>query len=842
MNARNNMLVSLRQRAEAVTDHMAPNIPALGAFIIFWQFACILIWINHGFETYENLFMRSLLAIGALPLAFLRRVPPSFRKMFPWYFLGFILFFGNYFTFFMTIRSEWTTDWSMSTLVTVMLIIVITYDWVFIVPLMSLAYLLAHLSVLILDGGVRYTHLDKEFLPSLVFAISGTLIVTRWKQTRHETSISLMKSLSSTIAHEMRSPLNSITLAINAVRTMLPERRNNTGNVSERVSIPDVTLNGIRDIIDRSADTIRRSNKIIDSILASMNGSELDRSHFKVYEAANIVRLTVASYAFTNPEEQSLIHLQLSDNFEFLGDRDLFSNLLFNLIDNALYYQSTRGFRIDIITAKKENSNCIIIRDNGPGVPADKREAIFEQFCTFGKTGGNGLGLSFCRRITDSFGGTIVCNSEPGAWTEFVIELPSTESKAMDNLKRELLTDRQVLIVDDQAPNRILLSKFVSDLNCKVDLAENGKIALDMAATKSYDLILMDIEMPVLTGDGAVQRLRDGGDLPPALRSHYRNIPVIGVTALPEKEAIQRTVKSGMDSYLLKPVRSNVIRELIYHSFFSEMSEKKRAPQENLAGASILLVDDNLMTLEFLKLFLEPIGSRLHLAGNGRDALALLQEQSFDLVIMDLEMPIMGGIETAKAIRSSEACRMVPIISLSGHTSRQTILEARQSGIDIHLGKPIRRYELLDAISTLITRNGKAEQTNTQYQTKKPSYTIMSNETEPLLDDSIITSLKELGDPELFAQLVGIFMTDTEQLIRQLDEALGNHDLETALRASHTLKGSAANIGANLMHHTSAEINNRLRTAGFPAENDWIEQLGKILKMTEQAFSEHENR
>ena len=837
MSTLNTVINILRARAEAVFSQTKPIISFIGFFAFVWfpGFHFLIQILRPSYHDFPTL--RAVGVILAIPLFFHDRIKSPIRELLPFYLLFYVLLACPYFCFYTMMVNEWDPIWVMATICGIEMFIVIASDWLFITILFPLAYAFAHMAVTLQDGAVSYRYFDPLYLTIFLFGTSGCVLVTRGKQAHQDNRVTLMKSLSGTIAHEMRSPLNTITLAIDAIKAMLPEQRD-TGNANDgAVAVPSAALTGIRDIIDQGDETIRRSNKIIDSILASLNGSEIDRRQFRRLSAAMAVQAAIENYGFAAPEDHILIHSDLSNDFDFFGDRDLLTHTLFNLLGNALYYRSKPGFRIDIGLETDQHENRIIVRDNGPGVPIDKQEAIFDQFYTFGKSGGNGLGLSFCRRVAESFGGSIVCRSEPGEWTEFVIGLPSYDSNEVEQIKRELLSGKEILVVDDQAPNRIMLCKYLAEMNCRSDQAENGKVALDMAAKNRYDLILMDIEMPVLNGDEAVRQLRAGKEIDPAMALHYREIPIIGVTGLAENEAIRRTLHSGMDDYILKPLSRAQVKTLLESCFFLEKSRINDMPMTGVPGASILLVDDNIMTREFLKALLEPLGYRIFQAEDGMATIEMLRQKTIDLIIMDLEMPVMGGIETTKAIRSGTAGRFreVPIISLSGYTDEESVMAAKKSGINVHLGKPVHKHELVNVISTLLTETVRYAPSG-PYDTTSRNKPWLEMEQVPLLDPSILESLKELGDEVFIKQLFNLFVQDAGRLVEEIGKACLQNDHENASRSSHTLKGSAASIGAARIQTIATSMNDSLRNRECP-EDGWIEYLRSSYELTAAALS-----
>ncbi len=840
MNTTRHFIGAIKQRADAIVGPLEPNMPSMGLFIVVWHIGCIIVSLRHGsYHGYENVFMRTLMAATGLPLVLFRQLPRFAKRYFSLYCLVYLNLFSSYFCFFMAMKSGWSPDWTMSSLVSIMLMIVVVCDWLFIAPLTGFALLLAYLTVAITDGRIRYTYIESS-LPAIIFGITGCIIVTLWKEERHKLRISLMKSLSGSIAHEMRTPLNAITLASGAIKAMLPEHLGNTSCATGTVNLQEETLQRIHDIIGKGDETIRRSNKIIDSLLSSLNGNDIDRRHFRLSSAATTIRTAIDNFGFEQPDDRRLLEARLSNDFEFFGDPDLFTHVLFNLVGNALYYRNRPEFRIEITLSEGGASNRITVRDTGPGIPAEKLELIFNQFYTAGKTGGNGLGLAFCRRVVESFGGTIICRSDFGKWTEFIIELPGSESETVRHLQHEVLGSKKVLIVDDQVPNRLLLAKFLTDMNCMAEQAANGRAALDMAAKTCYDLILMDIEMPVLNGDDAVRKLRTGQGLELSMALHYRDVPIIGVTGLAENEAIRRTIYSGMDDYLLKPVSRKTLKKYVERAFFSDRPGQAEPQLVGISGAAILVVDDNATSRTCLKALLEPLGYKVFLAENGQAALESICNDTIDLVILDMQMPLMDGLETAKAIRNGKSgiCRDLPIISLSGYSDEQSAMNARKNGIDVHLGKPVNRHKLATAIANLLSRTEKFS-TNRAEGNATPWLAL---EKLPILDLAVIHELENLGDTAFLSKLFGLFIQEAEQLIREIDEACRNQEREKARRTCHTLKGSAGSVGAARMQNIAMAMDELLRNQRCPKTEGWIDYLVQVFRQTETACRKQRER
>ncbi len=657
----------------------------------------------------------------------------------------------------------------------------------------------------------------------------------------------MLQSLSGSIAHEMRNPLSSITNALSSLQTILPNKpigKEENG----KVDLSNSGLISIHDVIEESSATIKRGNKIIDSILASLQGGSVDINNFKRLSAKKIIHTAINSYGYNDLAEKKMLIDKTTVTFDFLGDKDLFIYVLFNLIKNALHYKNTPDFKIELTSETGNGFNIITVKDYGPGVPASKREKIFDRFYTYGKSGGNGLGLSFCRRVIESFGGEITCNSKEDDWTEFLIKLPAYDSKSVKDIKKEILKNKRILIVDDQLSNRILLAKYISEWNCSSDQAENGEQALEMLSSNRYDLIFMDFEMPSLNGDCTVQQLRSTHNFDPSLALHYLQAPVIGITALPHPEALTRADKCGMNDVLSKPVLRPDIIKIFERYFFSEVSSAKSDQEELLSGSRILLVDDNKTSLNFMRLILEHYGCSIGQAENGQIAIEKLEHEDYDLILMDMEMPVLNGLQTAEAIRKGEYFRRfrnyesIPIIALTGNTDENSILRVKQAGMNHHLGKPIFKNDLIVAIAVWLNKS-------LMLKKESPALPIQSNgnnkdnfwnsiDHEKMLDRSIISSLKEIGGREMVDSIFTVFISDTKKIITDLAKAAAERDLKVYDQLIHTLKGSSGSCGANRLYVLSRYINEFSNKGKWPDNESWIEILEKTFAETTVAINE----
>jgi len=834
----------LKQKVADIIEHAEPNLSLIGLFGTLGYPVYYLIWTYLYPQPYENLGFRIFCACLSMPWLLYRELPKRLKELFPVYFFLSLFIVMPYFFSFMMLKNEWSLVWAMSFMAGTFLLTLIIFDWVIILTMTGAGFMAAFATVFLLDGSVSFAYFVPEYIPIFLFSIAGGIIANHKRQLAHQSRISLMRSLSGSIAHEMRNPLSSITNAISTVQSIIPDKPASSRE-KEKFDLSYSGLINIHEVIDESLLTIKRGNKIIDSLLATLQDGVMDINNFRKLSAKQIIQTAVATYGYNDINDRTFIVENTDETFDFLGDKDLFIYVLFNLIKNALHYKSRPDFRIEIATKRDSLYNRIRVRDNGPGISPGKREIIFERFYTFGKSGGNGLGLSFCRRVIESFGGSIVCNSEEGHWTEFVISLPAYASKPARDLKKEILKQKKILIVDDQISNRLLLARYASEWDCPSDLAENGAQALEMISKTRYDLILMDFEMPSLDGDHAVARLRAALNIEPSLAPHYMQVPVVGITALPPCDALPRAARCGMNEVISKPVKKRDINRLFEQHFFSETSSATTDRNTILMGSRILLVDDNETSRKFMSMIMQRYGCAIGQAENGKVALDLLEKEDYDLILMDMEMPVMNGVETAMAIRKGDCFRRfgnfrsVPIIALTGNTGKESIEQVKKAGMNQHLGKPVFRDDLVAAATMWIKNTANAEENGHPAHIDAPSLSENFREAverEKILDHSIISSLKEIGGDELLVSLIGAYRSDSEKIVEELDRALETGDIRQFDQLMHTLKGSSGSIGANRLFVLSRHLNEFSHRGEWPEAADWQSVLKNTFGITIDAM------
>ena len=510
---------------------------------------------------------------------------------------------------------------------------------------------------------------------------------------------SALQALAGSIAHEMRNPLGQVKYNLEAIDQNLPSYH--PGRPSAPIS--DYTLDKLYQHVAQSKVSIKRGSQVIAMILDEVREKPIDKSSFIYASAAVVTQKAVDEYGFESREEQEKIVLDRNEDFMFRVGETMYVFVLFNLIMNALYFlKSYPEARIYISLEKGAQFNKVRVKDTGPGIPPENLDKLFNAYFTSGRKGGTGLGLSYCKRIMRAFGGDISCDSVEGEFTQFTLTFPVVSDAELqqnhDELiakNRELFESKRILVVDDEQIDRAAVRGILTELDVIVDEAENGKVALEKLVRAWYDLVIMNLKMPLMNGYEATEKIRKGD-----AGKEIAMVPIVAYTAAPYYIADSKTKKAGMQGLITKPcLQTELVRQLagILHDF--QMGSAKY-----LKGKSLLIADDSSFNRMALKTVLEKYGILIDEAVDGKDALKKIESGSFDLVLMDIRMPLVDGIEATNSIRQyrDPDTSSIPVIGLSGDSDKSSIEDAMRAGMNDYLVKPVDAKVLLMKISQWI--------------------------------------------------------------------------------------------------------------------------------------------
>ena len=506
---------------------------------------------------------------------------------------------------------------------------------------------------------------------------------------------SAFQALAGSIAHEMRNPLGQVKFSFQSILEELPIYH------ADKV-YECITAQGLDNIYLRVAQgqmAVSRGGQVIDMILDEVKDKPIDTSGFTYISAEGITKKAIDEYGYESEAERKKLSLECSGDFLIKADETMYVFVLFNLIMNAFYFiKNYPDAHITVRLEKGSSFNRVSVRDTGPGIPPENLGRLFDAFFTSGKKGGTGLGLAYCKRVMKAFGGDITCDSMQHEYTEFTLDFPVVSGQELVRFRswmvsryRDIFEDKSILLVDDELPDREPVKQFLEPFNVIVDEAGNGQEALEMLTKKRYDVVLMNLSMPVMNGYESTEEIRRGkaGDT-------MKNVPIIGHTAVPTYIARGKTEKVGMQAFISKPVTESELINLLASIFNGEYTVGKR----DFSGVNVMIVDDSSFSRYVLKSILEKHNVSVSEAISGKAAVEKLELDDFHVILMDIQMPELDGIEATRLIRNNMPGRkkQVPIIGLSGESGEEEIQKALNAGMNDYLLKPVDSVVLLNMI------------------------------------------------------------------------------------------------------------------------------------------------
>jgi CheY-like chemotaxis protein/HPt (histidine-containing phosphotransfer) domain-containing protein len=484
--------------------------------------------------------------------------------------------------------------------------------------------------------------------------------------------------------------------------------------------------------------------------------------------------------------------------------------------------------RSSILDPRSSEALHFSVRDTGIGIPKEKLAVIFEAFAqadtsTTRQYGGTGLGLTISSRLVELMGGRIWVESEVGKGStfHFTARYGLAQGPVASRGVRQPrdLHGLPVLVVDDNATNRLILKEMLTSWRMQpttVDSAAAALEALERAARvgEPYPLVLLDAMMPHVDGFTLAEQIQQRPELAGTV------LLMLSSAARPEDTSRCRTL--GISNYLTKPIKQSELLDAILTARHAAVaaSEPSATPALPVPAGQrrlhVLLAEDNLVNQRLAVRLLEKGGHTVVVARNGRDALAVLERERFDLVFMDLQMPDMGGFEATQELRAREwrTGQHLPVIAMTAHAMKGDRERCLEAGMDDYVSKPVRAQELFEAIARVLP-----DEEVTAPPHPAPEVPL---DRADLLD-------RVGGDLALLREIVGVFLDTFPGMLAELQQAFQRRDPAALHRVAHTLKGMVGNFGAR------AAVEAALRLEGMGRTQD-LDQVGPALAELEQAL------
>jgi two-component system sensor histidine kinase/response regulator len=636
-------------------------------------------------------------------------------------------------------------------------------------------------------------------------------------------SVRLKSEFLANVSHEIRTPMNGV------------------------IGMADLLVAGALTADQRDyAQTIRQSAesllRIVDDILdfSKMEAGKLTMNavDFDLDELIDDITDIFAERAATKGIRfRSIIYPDVTRQLR--GDAMRIRQVIVNLVGNAIKFTAAGDVTLSVMQDSQSDEGLVLwflVNDTGIGISTADQERLFTPFVQVDgkstrKFGGTGLGLAISKQLVTLLAGRIGMASVPAEGSTFWFTVPLEKGVApAAPPKRAALAGLRALVVEGDEVNRLVLRRHLSSAAMHVDEAPGVFEAMEAiraaALTQPYDVVVVDMQLPKA----------DGLALARAIRAEEYDIisrtPVVLITAIGRRKSdVDAFRTSGVSTFIIKPVRQSQLTAAVAgvvergpepspDAFRQERTGEVPAARVAQAGLSrILVVEDNVVNQKVALGQLRHLGYSAEVVGSGREAIEAVRGHTYDLILLDCQMPDIDGYEVAEEIRRLEdGRRRTPIIAMTAHVLEDERDRCVKAGMDDYLTKPVSTARLGDTIGRYLAPRAPVD---------------------GALDDAKIAGLREVGrtNPKFLTDITHLFREDALLRLHDLRDAVDSRNADALARAAHALKSSSGNVGATRIYTICTAIEENARNGSIDGAGDLVYQLAAELDVAVAALT-----